>query len=351
MIKVRLKERKQISTQKEFFITIVSITVALIISGLFILFNGVNPITAFMKVLSSTLGSSYGFSETLLKAIPLIFTGLAVAVGLNSKIWNIGAEGQLFFGATLATGFVMYGPTLSRPLELTVLISLGVIGGAFWASIPALLKIRFKMNEVISTLLLNYVAINITQYFLFGPWKGKDNFPYTAKFPIQAQLPQIGYGRVHFGLIIALVLVIILFIVIYYTKIGYRLRLTGSSLKAAKYAGIDIKKMMFSIFLVSGGLAGIAGVSQICGVEFRLHEHISQGYGYSGIIVAWLAKSNPFIIVVFALFLSILLKGADSLQISMHLPAAVGVVTQSLILFAILGGELFKRYKISLERR
>lgn len=349
MIKVKLKQRKQISNQKELMITLASITVALFLAGFFILLNGVNPFEAFLKVITSSLGSAYGISETLLKAIPLIFTGLAVAIALNSKIWNIGAEGQLFFGATVATGFVIYGPVLPRPLEIAVLLSLGVIGGAFWASIPAILKIKFKMNEVISTLLLNYVAINIAQYFLFGPWKGKDNFPYTPEFPIEARLPKIGFGRVHLGLIIALVLVVLLFIVIYYTKTGYRLRLTGSSLKAAKYAGIDIKRMMFLVFLTSGALAGLAGVSQICGVEYKLHEHISQGYGYTGIIVAWLARSNPFIIVLFSLFLSIILKGADSLQIAMHLPASVGVITQSLILFSILGGELFKKYKLSID--
>ncbi|MEA1971728.1 MAG: ABC transporter permease [Candidatus Cloacimonadota bacterium] len=349
MIKVKLKQRKQISNQKELMITLASITVALFLAGFFILLNGVNPFEAFLKVITSSLGSAYGISETLLKAIPLIFTGLAVAIALNSKIWNIGAEGQLFFGATVATGFVVYGPVLPRPLEIAVLLSLGVIGGAFWASIPAILKIKFKMNEVISTLLLNYVAINIAQYFLFGPWKGKDNFPYTPEFPIEARLPKIGFGRVHLGLIIALVLVVLLFIVIYYTKTGYRLRLTGSSLKAAKYAGIDIKRMMFLVFLTSGALAGLAGVSQICGVEYKLHEHISQGYGYTGIIVAWLARSNPFIIVLFSLFLSIILKGADSLQIAMHLPASVGVITQSLILFSILGGELFKKYKLSID--
>ena len=135
-------------------------------------------------------------------------------------------------------------------------------------------------------------------------------------------------------MIIALILVVIIFFVIYHTKTGYKLRLTGSSLKAAKYAGIDIKKMMFGVFLCSGALAGLAGIVQVIGVEYKLHQHISPGYGYTGIIVAWLARSNPFVIVIFAFFLSVLLKGADSLQIAMGLPAAVGIVIQSLILFA-----------------
>lgn len=351
MFKIKLEQKERVSKRQESIITLIAIAVALLLSGIFIALNGVNPIAALVKVFTSALGSPYGISETLVKTIPLIFTGLAVAIALNSKIWNIGAEGQLFFGAVTATWFVLYGPSLPTPLMLTMIVILGALGGAFWAFIPAILKIKFKMNEVISTLLLNYVAINIADYFLFGPWKGKDNFPYTPEFPPNCRFPRIGFGRVHFGLIIALVLVVLIFVILYYTKTGYKLRLTGTSLKAAKYAGININSTMFLVFLISGALAGLAGVSQICGIEFKLHQHISTGYGYTGIIVAWLARSNPFIIVFFAFFLSILLKGADSLQIAMRLPASVGIVTQALILFAILGSELFKNYKIKLIRR
>jgi len=350
MYKIKLEQKERVSKRQELIITLSAIGVALVLAGIFIALNGVNPFVAFWKVITSALGSSYGISETLVKSIPLIFTGLAVGIALNSKLWNIGAEGQLFFGATFATAFVIYGPVLPKPLELAVLVILGAIGGAIWASIPALLKIKFKMNEVISTLLLNYVAINIADYFLFGPWKGKDNFPYTPEFPVEARFSRIGFGRVHAGLFIALVLVVLLYIMLYNSKTGYKLRLTGSSLKAAKYAGININKTMFIVFLMSGALAGLAGVGQICGIEYKLHQHISTGYGYTGIIVAWLARSNPFIIVIFAFFLSILLKGADSLQIAMRLPAAVGVVMQALILFAILGSELFKTYNVKIIR-
>ena len=350
MFKIKLEQKERVSKKEDIIITLSAIGIALVLSGIFIAFNGVNPFVALWKVFTSALGSPYGISETLVKAIPLIFTGLAVGIALNSKLWNIGAEGQLFAGATLATAFVIYGPVLPKPLEITVLVALGAIGGALWAAIPALLKIKFKMNEVISTLLLNYVAINIADYFLFGPWKGKDNFPYTPEFPTEAKLSRIGFGRVHSGLIIALVLVILLYILIYHTKAGFKLRMTGSSLKAAKYAGINIKKTMFMVFLLSGALAGLAGVCQITGIEYKLHQHISTGYGYTGIIVAWLARTNPFIIVIFAVFLSIMLKGADSLQIAMRLPAAVGTVMQALILFAILGSELFKTYNVKLIR-
>lgn len=351
MYKIKLDQKERVSQKQDLLISISAIFFALVLSGIFIALNGVNPFVAFGKVITSSLGSTYGITETLLKSIPLIFTGLSVAIALNSKIWNIGAEGQLYFGAIVATSFVMYGPVLPTPIMLTILLMLGALGGAIWAAIPALLKIKFKMNEVISTLLLNYVAINIADYFLFGAWKGKDNFPYTPKFPIQARLPNIGFGRLHAGLILALILVVIIYLIINFTKIGYRLRLTGSSLKAAKYAGININRMMFSVFLCSGALAGLAGIVQVSGIEFKLHQHISSGYGYTGIIVAWLARSNPFIIVIFAFFLSILLKGADSLQIAMHLPAAVGTVTQALILFSILGSELFKNYTIKFIRR
>ena len=348
--KIQIEQRERVSNRQEALITFYAIVAALTLTGIFISLNGVNPFIAFWQIIRTTIGSPYGLSETIVKSIPLIFTGLAVAVALNSKLWNIGAEGQLYFGALFATWFILKCPALPRTIQIPVLLLFGFLGGAFWAMIPAILKLKFKMNEVISTLLLNYVAINIVDYFVFGSWKGKDNFPYTEQFSMNSRLWQLGFGRVHAGVIIALLLVVIIYFLMKYTKWGYKVKITGSSLKAAKYAGININKTMFTVFLLSGGIAGLAGVSEITGMQFKLHHAISSEYGYTGIIVAWLARSNPFVIVGFAFFISILLIGAEMLQITMGLPAAVGTIMQSLILFSILGSELFKNYKIKIRK-
>ncbi len=350
MFRVQFDKREVISSRLELQYSLLAITIALVLGGIFIAINKVNPFEAYWQIIKSTLGSPYGFSETIIKTIPLILTGLAVSVALNNKIWNIGAEGQLYFGAFVATAFILYVQPLPRFLELSIAVCLGIIGGAFWAAIPAFLKTVFRINEVITTLLLNYVALSIIDYFVFGPWKGADNFPYTATFPIQAQFPGLGLGRVHLGLIIAFILVLLIYFIFKYTTFGYKVRLSGSSLEAGKYAGVSVNKTIFLVFLISGGLAGLAGVNEICGIQHQLHHQISSGYGFTGIIVAWLARSNPFIVILVAFFLSLLITGSEILQISMGLPASVGTILQSLILFSILGCELFKNYNVKFSR-
>jgi len=223
-----------------------------------------------------------------------------------------------------------------------------MLGGALWALIPAFLKIRFSVNEVITSLLMNYVALNIVDYFVYGPWLGPDNFPKTRIFPVNAQLPQIGFGRLHSGLFLLIIFVILTYVVLKYTPYGFKVRIIGSSAKAGHYAGFNVKRIIFSVFLLSGALAGVAGMIDLCGLQYRLLNTFSADYGYTGIIVAWLSKSNPFIICFFAFFLSVIITGAEIIQISLGLPASIGTILQALILFSILGAELFKNYKVKL---
>ncbi len=349
MYKVVLEQKERVSPNKELLFNIIAIIVALILSGIILAFYGYNPFTSFAGMFKSTLGSSFGFSETIVKTIPLIFTGLSVAMALNSKVWNVGAEGQLYIGALFAAWFAIYFPTLPKFLEIPMILLVSMIGGALWAFFPAILKMKFKMNEVISTLLLNYVAISVLDYFVYGPMKREDNFPFSKDIPPEAVFNKIGFQNVHIGIFFALILVIIVYYVLKYTKFGYELRIIGSSIKAANYAGINYDKMMLFVFLISGAFAGLAGANQLCGIEFKLHSHISDDLGYTGIIVAWLARSNPFIIVAFAFFMSSLIIGSEALQYE-GIPVAIGKVMQSLILFSILGSELFKNYRIKLKR-
>ncbi|OQY38108.1 MAG: hypothetical protein B6226_04135 [Candidatus Cloacimonetes bacterium 4572_65] len=350
MYKIILEQKERVSKNRELVYNIIAIIVALIISGIVLAMNGYNPFSAFAGMFQTTFGSTFGLTETVVKTIPLIFTGLSVAIALNSKVWNVGAEGQLYIGALWASWFALYMPTMPKIIGIPLILIASMMGGAIWAFIPALLKMKFKMNEVISTLLMNYVAISILNYFVYGPMKRSDNFPYSEDFPKEAIFSKIGSSNIHIGLIFAIALVLILFYVLKYTKFGYELRVIGSSIKAAKYAGINYEKTMLFVFLLSGAFAGLAGANQVCGIEHKLHTHISDSLGYTGIIVAWLARSNPFIIVGFAFFMSSLLIGSESLQYE-GIPVSIGKLMQSFILFSILGSELFKNYKIKIKRR
>jgi simple sugar transport system permease protein len=346
MYKVILEKRALPSKLRNFLTTLGAIIAALILGGIFISINGVNPFLAYGKIFLRVICSSYGLSEALVKMIPLIFTGLAVAVALENKVWNIGAEGQYLMGAFFVTAYVLHGPQLPAIINIPIIILISIIGGALWSLIPAFLKVKYVINEVITSLLMNYVALNIVDYFVYGPWLGPDNFPKTKLFPTTAQLPQIGFGRLHTGLFLALFCVILIYIVLKYSKFGYRIRLIGSSSKAGNYAGFHVNNTKFIVFLISGALAGIAGMNDLCGLQHRLLNTFSAGYGYTGIIVAWLSKSNPFIICFFAFFLSVIITGAEIIQISMGLPQSIGIILQGLLLFSILGAELFKNYKI-----
>ncbi len=349
MYRVILEQKERVSKNRELLYNLIAILVALLLSGIVLAFYGFNPFTSIGGMFKTTFGSAFGFSDTIIKTIPLIFTGLSVAIALNSKVWNVGAEGQLYIGALFATCFALYLPTFPRIVEIPLILLASMIGGALWAFFPAFLKMKFKMNEVISTLLLNYVAISIVEYFVYGPMKRQDNFPYSEDIPQEAMFSKIGFQNVHIGIIIALLLVVILYYVLKHTRFGYELRIIGSSIKAANYAGINYDRMMLFVFLLSGAFAGLAGANQISGIEHKLHSHISSDLGYTGIIVAWLARSNPFIIVAFAFFMSSLIIGSEALEFE-GVPVAIGKVMQSLILFCILGSELFKNYKIKVKR-
>ncbi len=348
MYKVVLEKRAIITTSRSVITTLFAILTALILGAVFIQINGVNPLLAYGKIISRVIGSSYGLSEALVKMIPLIFTGLSVAIALENKVWNIGAEGQYLFGAFLATAYIMHLPQLPHFINILVIILISALGGAMWAFIPAILKIKLSVNEVITTLLMNYIALNIVDYFVYGPWLGPDNFPKTKIFPSNALLPSIGFGRLHSGIYLAFVFVFAIFFLFKYTRLGYKIRLVGSSSKAGIYAGVNVSFISFTVFLISGALAGIAGMTDLCGLQHRLLNTFASGYGYTGIIVAWLSKSNPFVICLFAFFLSVIITGAEIIQISMSLPASIGIILQALILFSILGAELFKNYKIKI---
>ncbi|MBA7653742.1 hypothetical protein ES703_61602 [subsurface metagenome] len=351
-VRFRLVGRKEASPSLQVTVLLISLLAGLCAVGLIFAAGGINPFFALWKILSGSFGSMYGIKETITKAIPLILIGSGLTIAFRARFWNIGAEGQLLMGAIFATWIGLnWGNRLPGPVIIPVMFLAGFIGGALWGLIPALLKAKFSVNEVISTLMLNYVAAEFLTLLIVGPWKGvtQQGFPYTDDLAEAATLPLIPGSRIHYiTLVIALISAVLLLILIYSTKFGYELRVIGENRETARYAGIDFLRNTVLLMLISGGMAGLAGVGEVAGIHHHLSypSAISSGYGFTAIIVAWLAKLNPLAAIVSGLFFAGLLVGGDAIQISLGLPAASVQIFNGILLFFLIMGDFFLRQRV-----
>jgi simple sugar transport system permease protein len=352
MFQFKVSDREEISTSGTFFILVLSLMAGMAVIGLIFLLCGVNPFFAFKKIFNGSFGSLFGFKETITKAIPLILIGGGLTVVFKAKFWNIGAEGQLLMGAIFGTWVGLnWGPYLPSPVIVPLMFLAGFIGGALWGLIPAILKLRFSINEVISTLMLNYICAEFLTLLIVGPWKSekKFGFPYTDDLPDSAILSLISESRIHtFTLILALVAVVVLTIIIYKTRFGYEVRVIGENPDAARYAGINFTRTILLIMAVSGGMAGLAGVGEVAGIHHYLSypDSISSGYGFTAIIVAWLAKLNPLYVILSGIFFAGIQVGGDAIQISLGLPAATVEIFNGTLLIFLIMGDFFTKHKV-----
>lgn len=347
-MKMVFEKRKNVSIGAQFLVPIISFLISLLLSGIMLAVFGSNPFTTFAAMFKGAFGSMNGFSETLVKAIPLMLTGLGVALAFKLKFWNIGAEGQLTMGG-VATAWValFWGNGIQGPLLLVVALLAGCVSGALWAGIPAFLKTRLKVDETLVTLMLNYVAILFSEYLYYGPWRDPKGygFPGSAPFPENAWLPRIA-GRAHAGLFFAIALALILWIVLRRTRWGFEISIIGASPKAARYQGISVERTIMLTMLVSGALSGLAGACEVTGISHRLQQGLSLGYGNTAIIIAWMSQLNPLAVPFVSLIMAGIMVGGDQVQLMMGLPSAVGTVIQGLILFPMLAGSLFTEYHV-----
>ncbi len=353
-IQFRLEKRLVPSRTAGYLVPLVSFLLALVFGGLILLAAGANPLQTYKAMALGAFGGKYNISETMVKAIPLMLCGLAVSVAFRMLFWNIGAEGQLAVGGIAASGVALFwADRIPPPLVVPAMMVAGFVGGALWGLVPALLKAYIGVNEIITSLMFNYIAILWVEHLFYGPWKDPHGygFPGTAQFPKIAFLPRLPGTRVHLGLAFAVVAALFVWTVLRHTKWGYEIQVIGENPRAAAYAGISIVRNIILVMILSGGLAGLAGMAEVAGISHRLQKGLTVGYGYTAIIVAWLGKLNPWAVLVVAILLAGLLVGGDQIQITMQLPAAVALVLQGAILFFVLGGELFTKYRIRLERR
>jgi len=350
---IKIDRRENGTKKTSIIVVLLSIIAGLIVVGFIFLLKSINPFYALYKVFVGSFGSIYSIKETITKSIPLLIIGIGLSISFKAKFWNIGAEGQLLLGAIFATWIgLKLGPLYPRIIVLPSMFIVGFIGGALWGFIPAFLKVKFKINEVISTLMLNYIIAEFVQYLVYGPWKGKTQwgFPYTDNFAKSATLPLLPGSRIHYiTLIIGIILAILAYILLNKTNIGYRINLIGENPDTGKYAGINSLKTIVFAMILSGGLAGIAGVGEVAGIHHHLTYPwaISAGYGFTAIIVAWLAKLNPLLVMLTSLFFGGILVGGDVLQTSLQLPFATVNVFNGVILFFLIMGDFFVENKIN----
>ena len=348
-MKIAIERRLNPSTWASWGGLALSILLALIMGGIVFFMVGANPLKAYSVMAAGAFGSLYNISEVLVKAIPLILCGLAVAISAKILVWNIGGEGQLVVGGIGSAAIALFlSPHLPSFLVLPLMVLAGFIAGGLWASISGFLKARIGVNEILTTLMLNYVAIYWLEHLYFGPWRDPMGmgFPGTAIFPESAWLPRFPQTRVHLGLIFGIVAAILLQVILWRTRWGYEIRVIGENPKAARLARMKTTQYILWVMFVSGGLAGLAGMAEASGIHYRLQQGLAVGYGYIGIIVAWLSKLHPTGLILVAIFLASLLVGGDQLQSVMHLPSSVGLVLEGTLLFFVLGSDFLSRYRI-----
>ncbi len=336
-------------------VSVLAVLAALVVAGIFFQAYGVSPIRAYYLIVRGALGSKLGLTETVRRTIPLLLCGVGLAIAFRALFWNIGAEGQLLVGAVAATGVALFSG-LPAGLLLPAMFIAGFLAGALWGLVPAALKARLGINDVITTLMMNYIAIYIVEWLIHGPWKGSQlrGFAYTDKFPQAARLPLIPGTRIHWPtLVLGVVLAVVIYVLLSRTRQGFEIKVVGENPDAARFAGISQLKTTLLVMLISGGLAGLAGVGEMAGIHGMLRSatQISMGYGYTAIIVAWLARRNPLAVIGTACFFGVLMAGGDVIKVSLRLPFQLINVFNGLIMFFLIGSEILMRYKISLRRR
>lgn len=349
---IKFEKRLNPSIAMNVAVPLLSLVAALAVGALFLTLTGRDPVEVYEAMFKGALGSRYGLSETVVKAIPLMLCALGISAAFRMQLWNIGAEGQFYMGAFAASWLPLTFPELPAVVMLPGMMLLGAAAGGLWGLAPAVLRARWKVNEIITTLMFNYVAILWVDYLVYGPWKDPKgfNFPLSAKFPAAAALPTFGDSRIHMGLFIALLLAVFFWIIFEKSRWGYEIKVIGSSESAARYAGMNISRNIFQVMILSGAVCGLAGMTEVSGIVGRLQPGLSPGYGYTAIIVAWISKLHPAAILVVSVLFGGLQVGGFFVQ-TMGVPASVSSMLQGAVLFFVVGGEFLTKYRIVISRK
>lgn len=346
---MRLEPRETTSLWRSLGLVAAALGATTLFASLLVLIAGASPFTVFWLVAKGAAGSQFAFLETLTRATPLIFTGLAVAVAFRARLWNIGAEAQFYIGAVLTVVLGTGAVGLPAPALIPTIMLTAMLGGALLLLGPAILKTRFGVDEVVTTLLLNFIVLLFVSMLLEGPLKDPMGmgWPKSARVVDAAQLPRLVTGqRLHFGFVLALVSAGIVWFIMRKTVLGYEMRAVGHNAEAARFAGIPVNRVLAKTALISGGLAALGGFSEVAGLTGSLTLDLSPGYGYTGIVVAMLAMLNPMGVVAAAIFVAGIFVGADAMSRAANVPSYIAEVMVATALLTMVSAMMLMRYRI-----
>ena len=351
MIQLRLEPRAATPTWLNLTLPILAILATLILCSGLIAIAGASVLEAYAALFSGAFGRRFNIIETVVKATPLVFTGLAVAVAFRAKFWNIGGEGQLLAGA-MAAAFIGAREGLPAPLLVPLMIAGGALAGALWAILPAFLRVRLKVDDVVATLMLNFIIFYAMMALLDGPWKDPlSGYPDSPDILFEAEYPMLWPGtRLHLGVLLAGLGAILTWFLITRTTLGFAIRAVGENPRAAAHAGISIGRVLLLSAAISGALAGLAGVGEVAGLHYQVMAGLSPGYGYTGIVVAMLARLNPLGVIPAAVFFAAVATGAETLSRQTGVPVFLADVIQGVSLLCMLVALLFTSYRLRLHR-
>jgi simple sugar transport system permease protein len=342
-----MSARTDCSRNEAIIIRTSAILLALSAVAVFIMLLGHNPFSVYLSMIEGAFGSGYRITETIRKAIPLIVASLGISLAFRLKFWNIGAEGQIMMGAFGATFFALNFQNLPAIILLPLMGFASIICGGIWGAIPAYFRAKFRTNETIFTLMMNYIALKWLTYLQYGPWKdpGALGFPKIPGFTKNAVLP--AFFGLHIGWIIAVVLIVIMHIFVNHTKRGYEINVVGESENTGRYAGMNVKFIIIYTIFLSGGLCGLAGMIEASGVNKTLSVEITRGVGYTAIITSWLSSLRAPVIAIVCILFAAMIQGGTFIQMAFQIPQSAAQILQGMILFFVLGSEFFIKYKIS----
>ncbi len=351
-MRIELQKRARVSTLFSILSPLLALVLTLLFGAIMFWLLGKNPLSALYIYFVEPLLEIWSLHELAVKAAPLILIAVGLAVCYRSNNWNIGAEGQFTIGAITGSILPVMYPAWHSPMILPLMLILGMIGGALYAGIPALLKTRFNTNEILTSLMLVYIAQLYLDWLVRGPWRDPqgNNFPITKTFQIEAVVPEIlsSSGRAHWAFVFAIVAAVALWFMMRFMLKGFEVSVLGQSERAGRFAGFSARRMVWFSMLLSGALAGLAGISEVSGSIGHLQPVISPGYGFTAIIVAFLGRLNPLGIIASGLVLALTYLGGEAAQLSIGISDKVSRVFQGLLLFFVLSCDTLIHYRIRL---
>ena len=353
---ISMTPRKDISIQRTAITLLVSILLTLCVGATIFAMLGYDPIVSLYQFFISPLSRPDQLADLFVKACPLIITATGLVFCYRANVWNIGAEGQIVMGAVCAGGVALFAPALADIFLMPLMIFAAIVGGSAWALIPGILKVRFNTNEILVSLMLTYVAALFIDWLVRGPWRDPQSFgfPLTKSYDEAAliqriDLPGVGtLGQLHWGVPAALLLTLVAYFVMSRTLFGFQVKVTGDAPRAGAFSGFSAARTTLSVFCISGACAGVAGMVEVSANMGQLQPEVSFGYGFTAIIVAFLARLNPLGVIAAGLIIALAELGGDSAQMALGMPKVVTGVFKGILLFMLLAGETYNRYQVRL---